>query len=100
MKEVLSENLDGEVSVAALARECGLSLSYFTRAFRTSTGVPPHRWLMHRRIDKAKDLLRNPNQSLSDIALTCGFADQSHFTAAFTRIVGASPGAWRRTRKS
>jgi AraC family transcriptional regulator len=99
-KEILSANLDGEVSISDLANECELSLSYFTRAFRRSMGVPPHRWLMQRRIDKAKDMLRNSTLSLSGVALDCGFADQSHFTAAFTRSVGTSPGAWRRAHRT
>jgi AraC family transcriptional regulator len=75
VKEVMNANLDGELSVADLAKERGLSLSYFIRAFRTSTGVPPHRWLMQRRTDKAKDLLRNSELTLNEIALACGFAD-------------------------
>ncbi|MFZ2019344.1 MAG: AraC family transcriptional regulator [Methyloceanibacter sp.] len=99
-KELMSANLDGETSIADLAQECGLSLSYFTRAFRATTGVPPHRWLMQCRVDKAKDLLRNSTLSLSEIALACGFADQSHFTTAFTKWVGTSPGAWRRAKRS
>ncbi len=99
-KEVLSAKLDGEVSVSELANECGLSLNHFTRAFRATTGVPPHRWLMQRRIEKAKGLLRYSVLPLSDIALACGFADQSHFTAAFSRMVGTSPGAWRRSQES
>ncbi len=99
-KEMLSAKLDGEVVIAELAEACGLSLSHFTRAFRTSTGVPPHRWLMQRRIDKAKESLRNSPLSLSETALACGFADQSHFTAAFTKAVGTSPGTWRRVHRS
>jgi AraC family transcriptional regulator len=55
---------------------------------------------MQRRIDKAKDLLRSSDLSLNEIALACGFADQSHFTAVFTRMVGVSPGFWRRARQS
>jgi AraC-like DNA-binding protein len=100
VKELMVANLEGVISLSQLANECGLSLSYFTRAFRTSTGVPPHRWLMQRRIDKAKDLLRSSDLSLNEIALACGFADQSHFTAVFTRMVGVSPGFWRRARQS
>jgi AraC family transcriptional regulator len=96
----MAANLDGDVSLTQLAAASRLSASYFTRAFRRSTGVPSHRWLMQRRIDKAKDLLRNSGQSLNEIALACGFADQSHFTTVFTRMVGASPGAWRRARQS
>ncbi len=68
----------------------------FARAFRQTTGMPPHRWLLARRVDRAKELLAASPMRLADIALACGFADQSHFTKVFTRMAGTSPGAWRR----
>jgi AraC family transcriptional regulator len=95
-KEVLSANLDGGVPLKEVARECRLSVSHFSRAFRRTMGVAPHRWLLARRIELAKEQLRNTELSLSDAALACGFADQSHLTRVFTRMVGVSPGAWRR----
>jgi AraC-like DNA-binding protein len=94
--EILMHNLHGDVSLGELANDCGISTSHFARAFRQSTGLAPHRWLLQRRVDKAKDLLSDGRMSLADIALTCGFGDQSHFTRVFTRLVGISPGAWRR----
>lgn len=95
-KEVMSSNLSEEISLNRLADECGLSVRHFARAFRQSTGVPPHRWLLKHRVDRAKELLSIRALRLADIALTCGFADQSHFTRVFTALVGASPNAWRR----
>jgi AraC family transcriptional regulator len=95
-KDLLAANLDGAVALADIARECRLSVSHFSRAFRQSLGVAPHRWLLNRRVELAKDLLRDRASSLSEIALRCGFADQSHFTRVFTRRAGVSPGAWRR----
>ncbi|HEX3364150.1 AraC family transcriptional regulator [Phenylobacterium sp.] len=95
-KEILAANLDGAVGLTELARECRLSVSHFSRAFRKSMGVAPHRWLMNRRVELAKDLLRDREASLSQVALRCGFADQSHFTRVFSRRAGVSPGAWRR----
>ena len=95
-KDILAANLDGAVALADVAQECRLSVSHFSRAFRKSMGVAPHRWLMNRRVELAKDLLRDRASSLSEIALRCGFADQSHFTRVFTRRAGVSPGAWRR----
>jgi AraC-like DNA-binding protein len=95
-KGIIEANLDGEISLAELARECGLSTSHFSRAFKDTTGTPPHQWLLHRRIDNAMRLLRNPQLSLTEVALTCGFADQSHFTRVFTKLSGTGPGAWRR----
>jgi AraC family transcriptional regulator len=81
-----------------VARECRLSVSQFSRAFRRTMGVAPHKWLLTRRVEVAKDRLRDNLLSLPDVALACGFADQSHLTRVFTRIVGLSPGAWRRAR--
>ena len=95
-KEVLSSNLDGNVPLKDVARECRLSVSHFSRAFRRTMGVAPHNWLLTRRIEVAKEKLRNSGLSLSEVALACGFADQSHLTRVFTGMVGVSPGAWRR----
>ena len=95
-KEVLSANLDGGVPLKEVARECRLSVSHFSRAFRRTMGVAPHNWLLTRRIEVAKEKLRNRRLSLLDVALACGFADQSHLTRVFTGMVGVSPGAWRR----
>lgn len=95
--EVLSASLDG-VPLKTVAQECGLSVSHFSRAFRRTVGVAPHNWLLMRRIEVAKKMLRRSGVPLADIALTCGFADQSHLTRVFTRMVGVSPGAWRRAR--
>ncbi|HVO08959.1 MAG TPA: AraC family transcriptional regulator [Burkholderiaceae bacterium] len=95
-KEMMSANLDGEVPLARLAAECGLSVRHFSRAFRQSTGVPPHRWLLKRRVELAKNLLLSPAASLAEVGRACGFADQSHFTRVFSASTGASPGAWRR----
>jgi AraC family transcriptional regulator len=95
-KEILTANLDGRVPLKEVARECGLSVSHFSRAFRRSIGAAPHRWLLARRVEAAKEKLRGGGWSLLDVALACGFADQSHLTKVFTRMVGVSPGAWRR----
>lgn len=99
-KEMLDAHLDGEISPVELARQCGISPSHFARAFRCSTGKPPHRWLMQRRVEKAKALLRDTAMPLSDIAAACGFADQSHFTRVFAKAAGAAPGSWRRAVRS
>jgi AraC family transcriptional regulator len=95
-KDILSNNLDGEIGIAQVAKACGLSSSQFSRSFRRSTGVSPHQWLLRRRIEVAKRLLRDADISLSEVGQACGFADQSHFTRVFNRAAGVSPGAWRR----
>jgi AraC-like DNA-binding protein len=95
-KEIIEANLDGEVPLNQLARECGLSTSHFSRAFKDTMGIPPHQWLLRRRVENAMRLLRNQQVSLPEVALACGFSDQSHFTRVFTKLSGTSPGAWRR----
>jgi AraC family transcriptional regulator len=95
-RDILSNNLNGELTLAQVARECGLSVSHFTRAFRQSLGVAPHQWLLRLRVDRAKERLLISDASLADVAVECGFADQSHFTRVFTKQIGASPGQWRR----
>jgi AraC family transcriptional regulator len=99
-KELLSAHVDGALSLAELAEECDLSVSYFSRAFRRSVGVPPHRWLLEQRIERAKQMLSNSALSLAEVALEAGFADQSHLTRSFRRQVGATPGSWRSMRRS
>ncbi|MBK6509325.1 MAG: helix-turn-helix transcriptional regulator [Haliea sp.] len=95
-KELLSSNLQGDTSLHEIANVCGLSVSHFSRAFKWATGVAPYQWLMLRRIDVAKGMLADPRLSLAEIALACGFCDQSHFTRVFGMSCGLTPGAWRR----
>ena len=92
--------LNGEVTLEVLAQECGLSRSHFARAFKKATGLPPHRWLLDRRIERARELLLNSPLPIADVADLCGFADQSHFTRVFTNALGVSPGEWRRLRRT
>ena len=96
--EVLRSRLDGGVRLSTLARECGMSVSHFTRSFRATFGVSAHGWLIQRRIDMAKDLMLTTKLALVEIALRTGFSDQAAFTRAFRQIVGSSPGQWRRDR--
>lgn len=95
-KSILLENLEGDISILEVAAACNLSRGYFIRAFRESTGMTPYQWLLSERIDRAKELLRVSNVPLAEIAIACGFSDQSHFTRVFSSIVGATPGNWRR----
>lgn len=96
IRDILDANLSVDISLDDLAAECRLSARQLTRAFRSSMGMPPHRWLLIHRVEKAKSRLTRPGISLSEIASACGFADQSHFTRVFTQMVGVSPGVWRR----
>jgi AraC family transcriptional regulator len=98
-KEILRANLQGGVPLKEVARECRLSVGHFSHAFRRTLGVAPHSWLIEQRIVLSKEKLCDDRLSLTDVAAECGFCDQSHFTQHFTRIVGVSPGAWRRAFK-
>ena len=95
-KDMLASDLVGKTSLQEVAKACGLSVSHFSRAFRVSTGLAPHAWLLQARVESAKVMLQKRDASLSTIALSCGFADQSHLSRVFTRQVGLSPGAWRK----
>jgi AraC-like DNA-binding protein len=96
-RDMMDAHLDGQISLAQIADACTLSVSHFARAFTYSTGIPPHRWLMQRRIERAKDLMRTTTASLAEIAVACGFSDQSHLSRVFSQAVGTTPGQWRST---
>jgi len=99
-KELLIERISGNVALDDIAIACGLSSTHFTRLFKRTTGLSPYRWLTLQRIEKAKMALLLSNDSLVEIALASGFANQSHFTRVFSSIVLASPGQWRRQMKA
>jgi AraC family transcriptional regulator len=94
--ERLEADLGGRLTLQDVATELGLSVSHFSRAFRTSVGLPPHQWLLRQRVRAAKQLMTNRGLSLAEIAVAAGFANQSHLTRVFSRLVGISPGEWRR----
>jgi transcriptional regulator GlxA family with amidase domain len=96
----IDANLDRPIKNEELAALVRLNASHFGRAFRNSFGEPPHEYVIRRRVERAQGLMLSTEASLSDIALDCGLADQSHLTRLFRRIVGESPRAWRRARLS
>jgi len=98
--EFMRAHLAETLQLSELAAISGLSISHFSRAFKGSTGLPPHRWHLNMRIDRARKMLADASPSLADVAYATGFADQSHFTRLFSRIVGMSPGTWRRGQKA
>jgi len=79
-----------------LAALIGYSPSHLHRSFRRSLGESPRTFVMRRRVAKAQRLMRDNDLPLCQIAIDCGFADQSHFNRVFFRLVGQNPGAWRR----
>jgi len=94
----IEANLSEKVGPQDLASLARLSTSHFARAFRTTVGKSPYAYLIHRRIERTKQMMLETDLPLVQIALDCGLADQAHFTRLFTRIVGISPAAWRRLR--
>jgi AraC family transcriptional regulator len=93
----IEEHLTEPISLAVLAQQARLSPYHFSRAFKQSFGVPPHRFHANQRVKRAKALLANPDQSVTDIGFTLGFNDASSFSAAFRKATGLSPSAYRRS---
>ena len=93
---LLATHLDGSLRLATLAGECGLSVSHFARSFRQSFGTSAHRYLILRRVEKAKELLSQSTCPLAEVGLRTGFADQAAFSRTFKLVVGSPPGQWRR----
>ncbi len=96
--DFMRDNLPDTLQLTQLAGISGLSPSHFGRAFKGSTGLPPQRWHLTLRVERARAMLTDAGASLADVACATGFADQSHFTRVFSKIVGTSPGAWRRAQ--
>ncbi|KAB0563635.1 AraC family transcriptional regulator [Pseudomonas palleroniana] len=95
-KQLMLGRLDTGISVTELAEACALSRSHFTRLFKESTRMPPQRWLREQRVMKSRELLKTSTMLLTEIALECGFSDQSHFCRTFVKTVGMTPTAWQR----
>jgi AraC family transcriptional regulator len=93
--EQLDDALGSDIRIADIAREAGVHPVHLARMFRLSTGVTPGDYLRQRRLAHACTLLRESRRPLSDIALTCGFVDQSHFATAFRRAYRVTPSAYR-----
>jgi AraC family transcriptional regulator len=93
----INDNLDGDISIGAMAGIAGLSSFHFSRAFARATGHPPHRYVMLKRVERAVTLLRGSSLSLAEIAFQTGFADQSHMARHVRQRHGISPKALRLT---
>jgi AraC family transcriptional regulator len=93
--EFIDEHLAENISLAALAELVDLSVYHFARAFRQSFGLPPHRYHMARRMDRAKSLLRNSALSVTQIGIDIGFRETSSFTRAYRKFSGITPSAYR-----
>lgn len=95
VRDHIEDRLAEKIELRELAAIAGLSECHFARAFKQSLGLPPHRYLILRRIAAAAELIKNTDQLLTDVSLRVGFCDQSHFTRVFARTTGETPSAFR-----
>ena len=95
--QLIDTHLDRDLTLDELAREACLSPFHFARAFKAATGESPHRYLLQRRLDRAKALLGAGNLTMTEVALACGFASAAHFATSFKRANGVTPSVFRRT---
>jgi AraC family transcriptional regulator len=98
IKELIESRLDGDLSLAILARESGYSRAHFARSFHATTGMTVHRYVLERRLQRAQHLLgvKDDSYSVAAVATICGFASQSHMSLAFRRQLGVTPTEFRR----
>jgi len=95
--DFIEAHLQESIGLDDLAEAAGLSANHFLRVFKLATGETPYHFLRNRRLERARQLLADDSMPLAQLALECGFANQAHFTAAFSRELGISPGRYRRS---
>jgi AraC family transcriptional regulator len=95
--EFIETHLERELHLSELANEAGFSTSHFIRSFRQITGKTPHQYLLRRRVERAKSVMRDRRVSLTEVALASGFADQHHLARIFRRMTGLTPSSYRRS---
>jgi AraC family transcriptional regulator len=93
--EYMNAHLDENVSLATISRELGISQYYFCRLFKQSTGITPHAYLIQQRVERSKQLLKQKELTINQIAEECGFANPSHFAKHFQKHTGISPRQFR-----
>jgi AraC family transcriptional regulator len=98
--EHIEAHLGSQIEIREIAQLVALSRSHFSRIFKRCVGFSPRAYVSARRVERAKFMMRCTSERLSDIAVVCGFADQPHLNRHFRRIVGMSPGLWRRGQLS
>ena len=97
--DYIESHMEDPIGIEDLSAVARLSPSHFCRAFRVSFTDSPHSYVMRRRIARSQTLMLTTSAPLSNIAIECGFADQGHFSRVHRRLVGVTPGAWRRLRQ-
>jgi AraC family transcriptional regulator len=96
--DYIEDHLAADVSLETLASVAGVSPVYLARLFKKALGHPPHRYVVLRRLERAKALLRESDNPIVDVALASGFSSQSHLSSWFMRLIGVSPAAYRDQR--
>jgi AraC family transcriptional regulator len=96
VRDLIESCLDDDLTLQDLATETGYSRSHFLRVFHATTGMTPHRYLLQRRIERARRLLEQPDISIAEVAYSCGFSSQAHLTVAFRKACGVTPAEYRR----
>lgn len=96
LSRFVEEHLHEMIRAEDLAGIARLSVSHFSRAFRESFRQTPYAYVLDRRIARAKQMMSAGNEPLAQIALSCGMADQAHFSRLFRRLTGETPSHWRR----
>jgi AraC family transcriptional regulator len=99
LREYIDSRLTENIGLEAIVEMAGLSVFHFVRVFRQSLGMPPDRYLLHRRIERAENPLQETDLPLSEIAFSSGFPDQCHFSRHFRRLTGMTPGTARWNRQ-
>ncbi|MEY2417045.1 MAG: AraC family transcriptional regulator, partial [Ilumatobacteraceae bacterium] len=97
VRDLIESALDEDLALERLAAEAGVAPHAFAAAFSKVVGIPPYRYVILRRVERAKKLLRLTDLPISRIAYDTGFASQSHLATTFKRNVGETPGAYRRS---
>lgn len=97
--EYIDAHLAHDLALATLATTAGLSPYHFARAFKAATGLPPHRYVVVRRLARAQELLRDSDMAIGEIATRVGFRTQSHLTALFREHLATTPRAYRHARR-
>ncbi|HEY9661509.1 MAG TPA: helix-turn-helix domain-containing protein, partial [Allocoleopsis sp.] len=91
----IHEHLDRDVKLIDLANQLGMSQFHFSDLFKQSLGITPYQYLLQQRIERAKQLLKESDRSIMDIALLCGFNSHSHLSKQFRQLTGTTPKAYR-----
>ncbi|MEL6323774.1 MAG: response regulator transcription factor [Pseudomonadota bacterium] len=96
VNDFVDKHFDQDISIADMAEAAGISVASFSRKFKQKTGQSPYQFVVERRIEEAKRLLRHTDMTIAEIGLSVGYANQAHFTTAFGKLTGITPAKYRR----